>query len=337
VTDLERNLTGGDAEVDRLLRKGLHVDAPSAEALARLQRVVESAWLSSVESRTRRWFSMAVAASLVLLTVIALRIFLYDSQSTSGQLAAHLVGFVAPGVTEEHMLERDTALSKGAVLRAGRSYNIVGQALIQLEDGGSLRVASGSEIEILAKDVVRLEHGEMYVDIPPGTHTNSAFTARTAAGEFRHVGTQFAIAVIQGETRLRVREGSVHWLVAGDESTVKAGVEVVFRNGTHPVERLIRTSGEDWNWIAATTPDFEIDNRPLEDFLVWVARESGRKLILADEQTRKQVSTIRMHGSVRGLTPMQALSAVMSATQLRYDLPDGQIRVSSAGHATQGT
>jgi hypothetical protein len=61
-----------------------------------------------------------------------------------------------------------------------------------------------------------------------------------------------------------------------------------------------------------------------------VARESGRKLVLADDEARKQSASIRMHGSVHGLTPMQALSAVMATTELRYDLPDGQIRVSFA-------
>lgn len=330
----------GDAEVDRVLRVGLHVEDPSPESLARVRQVVEGAWLSSVEAAPRpgRWrvLTLAAAASLVL-AISGLQFFLNSPSSNRDEPAAHLVGFVAPGVSEEHLFERHESLSEGAVLRVRRNYDIDGQALIQLEDGGSLRVASGSEIEILAKNDVRLERGEMYVDIPPGTHTNSAFTARTAAGEFRHVGTQFSLAVVQGVTRLRVREGSVHWLAAGDESTVKAGTEVVFRNGAGVVEREIATSGQDWDWIATTTPDFEIDDRPLQDFLVWVARESGRKLVLADDQTRKQVLTIRMHGSVRGLTPMQALSAVMASTQLRYDLPDGQIRVSYAGHVNPGT
>ena len=45
------------------------------------------------------------------------------------------------------------------------------------------------------------------------------------------MGTQFALAIIQDETRLRVREGSVHWSAADGESTVSAGTEVVFTNG----------------------------------------------------------------------------------------------------------
>ena len=93
----------------------------------------------------------------------------------------------------------------------------------------------------------------------------------------------------------------------------------------------IGNSGQDWHWIVQPTPDLDIDNLTLGEFLAWVARESGRKLVLVDDEARKQAATMRVHGSVHGLTPLQALSAVMTTTDLRYDLPDGKIRVSSAG------
>ena len=51
---------------------------------------------------------------------------------------------------------------------------------------------------------------------------------------------------------------------------------------------------------------------------------------LADDAARAQVSAIQMHGNVRGLTAMEALTAVMAATTLHYELPEGVIRVSSA-------
>jgi len=44
---------------------------------------------------------------------------------------------------------------------------------------------------------------------------------------------------------------------------------------------------------------------------------------------RKLAKTIRMHGSVRNLTPEEALSSVMAATSLSFQLSEGVIRVSS--------
>ena len=50
----------------------------------------------------------------------------------------------------------------------------------------------------------------------------------------------------------------------------------------------------------------------------------------ADDAARKQTATILMHGNVHGLTAVEALTAVMAATTLRFELPEGVIRVSSA-------
>ena len=92
----------------------------------------------------------------------------------------------------------------------------------------------------MAANAVKLERGELYVDIPPGSRGSDRFMVITPAGEFRHVGTQFAVAIVNGMTRLRVREGSVLWHAAEGDSTVNAGTEVVIdrnRTVTQPAHR----------------------------------------------------------------------------------------------------
>ena len=290
---------------DRMLREGLQVKPLSVAALSRIRAVAEAEWRANlVEQRPRRWLPYAAAAILLALMSAGGLFLAGVGREDLGEPAARLMRSETAGVLEVHALRQDIPLKEGSVVRSARNFRVTGQALFELEGGGNLRVAAGSEFEIVARDVVRLTSGEMYVDIPHGVHTRTPFIVRTSAGEFRHVGTQFALAIIRDETRLRVREGSVHWSASGGESTVGAGTEVVFTNTTRTAERPINTSGKDWDWIAATTPDFEIDNRPLQDFLEWVARESGRKLVVADDLAGDKVATIRMHGSVRGLTPM---------------------------------
>jgi len=80
----------------------------------------------------------------------------------------------------------------------------------------------------------------------------------------------------------------------------------------------------------------EIEGRPLAEFLHWASLKTGRKLVLADEIARHQVLTIHMHGSIRGLSVMEALNAVMDATSLSFDMPDGELRIRSA-HPTTTT
>jgi ferric-dicitrate binding protein FerR (iron transport regulator) len=321
-----------DVGEERALRESLRVESLTSEAMWRVRSATEAEWRSLYQQKSRRRWPYAVAASAVLVCLLAGLPFVGPgSGKDAGEVAARLVRFETPGVAEIHAVRRAERLVDGAVLRSGHRYWSAGQSLLQLEGGGNLRLAADSSIEILAKSDVRLESGEFYVDIPPGSRSNVEFIARTSSGEFHHVGTQFALAVNNGETRLRVREGSVRWLAAAGESTVSAGSEVVFANGTKVAERTIETSGTEWDWTARSTPDFDIEDRSLGEFLEWVARESGRKLTFVDDRARKKIASIRMHGSVHGLTPLQALSAIMAATELRYELPDGQIRVSFAG------
>ena len=96
------------------------------------------------------------------------------------------------------------------------------------------------------------------------------------------------------------------------------------------VSMLLATPGVVWSGAPATlAPYIEIEDRPLSEFLQWVSCVSGRKLVLSDDGARLQVESIRMHGSIRGLTLMEALSAVMASTSLTFGLSPATLRISS--------
>jgi ferric-dicitrate binding protein FerR (iron transport regulator) len=320
----------------RALRESLEVRALSPQALARIRRATEAEWREHVVLPVRqRWVAPALAASVAALAISLAWIFLVRGAATPGDLFARLESSQAPGVIERLPLWRGKALPAGAEIRAGQELEASGAALLTFSDhgarGGNLRVAAGTALEVVASDLVRLERGEMYVDIPPDARPRVRFAVVTGAGEFRHVGTQFALSVHEGTTRLRVREGSVQWQAADGESFVEAGTEVVIDSNHGVTRRALDTAGTHWSWAESIAPTMDIEGRPLAEFLEWIARETGRKLVIADEAARTQVAAIRMHGDVHGLDPMQALNAVMSSTTLRFDLPAGVIRVSFAG------
>ena len=177
--------------------------------------------------------------------------------------------------------------------------------------------------------------GEMYVDIPPGAHADASFVALTNAGEFRHVGTQFAIAVVDGATRLRVREGRVQWRATDGESTVPAGTEVLIdRDQQRDAYGASTAPGRDWSWTETMAPEIDIEDRPLAEFLEWVARETGRKLVIADERTRLPGRhDSHCTATCAGCRRCRRSMAVMASTSLRFDLPAGVIRVSFAGES----
>ena len=326
-----------DREADQVLRENLRVHALSPEALARIRRATEAEWRAEhvAPSSRRGWMPYAAAAAFALIAMTSLLVLRTNvPTSNSGLPLAQLVRAETPGVLEMKSWWRESAVNAGAELRAGQRFEARGDSLLTLRGGGNLRLAHGSRFEVLASDAVRLERGEIYVDIPPGSREARSFVAVTDAGEFRHLGTQFALSVNDGATRLRVREGRVQWQAAGSESMVDAGTEVMIDRNQAVTRREIESSGAHWSWAESMTPDVDIEDKPLAEFLDWVARETGRKLVIADDATRLQVETIRMRGNVRGLEPLKALEAVMASTSLRLDLPAGVIRVSFAGETT---
>jgi ferric-dicitrate binding protein FerR (iron transport regulator) len=336
------DLNHGNAESDaeRALRDGLSAPALSAEALRRIRAAAQQEWRASLDgvparaSVRRRWLSLASAAMAAAVAVaIGWNVFMTNT-SADGEVLGELARADAPGIVEALYLRRDVTLTPGSSLRIGQSLDVRGNSLVTLAGGGNLRVARASAVEVIAANAVKLERGELYVDIPPGSRGSDRFMVVTPAGEFRHVGTQFAVAIVDGLTRLRVREGSVHWHASEGDSTVSAGTEVLIDRNRTVTRRPIATAGRDWSWAELMAPDFEIENRPLQEFLEWFSRETGRKLVMSDDAVRKQAATIRMHGNVHGLTAVEALTAVMAATTLRFELPEGLIRVSSARETT---
>lgn len=332
MSDSTDNDLAGDAAAERALRAGLKANVLSAEAMQRIRQATEQEWRATVRApATRRPRAFALAASVAALAVVAMGAFLaLRTDSATGEVFGQVAAVEHPGLVEQVRFGRDVQLAAGTAVRVGQQLEARGDTVVNLEAGGNLRIARTSAIEVHAPDVIALTQGELYVDIPPGAHAASAFRVQTSAGEFRHVGTQFAVMISDGQTRLRVREGQVVWRAASGDSTVAAGTEVTIGRDGKATRRPVSTAGRDWTWTEAMAPDVVIENRPLIEFLQWFARETGRKLDI-DETSRKQAAGILMHGSVKGLTVTEALSAVMASTSsLRYELPEGVIRVSSA-------
>ena len=122
----------------------------------------------------------------------------------------------------------------------------------------------------------------------------------------------------------------MQWRAADGESTVPAGTEVLIDRDQHVTRTDVESAGPHWSWTETMAPEIDIENRPLAEFLEWVARETGRKLVIADERTR-HAGRHDSHARQRARAAADAgADAVMASTSLRFDLPAGVIRVSSA-------
>jgi hypothetical protein len=301
----------GDEPIERTLQEGLARAPLTDEAYARIHAAVAAEWQTAVQSRPRatprRWLAAVsgLAAALIVATVL---LSVFSKSQPLGVIA--------------RPLELRATLSVGKVLAAR------GPVLVELRDGGSLRIAPGSELEVTGADAVFLRKGELYTDLPPSTRHAATFVVRTSFGLVEHLGTQFDVAV-NGELRIRVREGSVRLRRGSQTETAVAGTELVVPRVGPPSQRSAATHGPEWSWVEALEPDYPIENRRLADFLQWAARETGARLHFQDEHAREVAERTRLHGSIQGLSATQALETVFATTSLRYNFEQDRIEVSS--------
>lgn len=317
-----------DGAIARPLEKALRVRPLSDDALARMRLAVESEWraIAVVSPRVLRWRSTALAASVALLLVGAV---VWLQPSTESPVAGWVARVGAPGLEDRSGLFSRRSLAAGDVLRAGETVKARGPALITLASGGTLRVARNSVVDVRGVNEFEIRYGQIYVDLPPDLQRVATFAVRTSLGVVEHLGTQFEVATVTDGVRIRVREGQIRLRAASGSEIAVAGTELLASSAGTVARRPVATQGREWSWVEALAPEYAIENRQLTDFLQWVARETGYRLEIADVRARQTVQRTTLHGSIAGLTPLEALVNVLSTTSLRFELRRDVIRVSS--------
>lgn len=322
------SVDGNDAPLEASLARGLDRAPLDEVAFARIHAATRAEFLRLYRRPAARVFTVPriSLAAAVLIAVFLGSLMLQPA--TSGAVIGSIARIDDGGIeSRSHWIFR-SSLDVGASVHVGEAFVASGATLIRLEDEGTFRVAPGTRFEVTEPNELLLHAGRIYFDFPLAA---DAFVVRSAIGTVEHLGTQFEVAVDNDGMRVRVREGAVRVRRAGAGAELAdAGTEILVREAAATVVRqAVATYGPDWAWIEAVAPDFDIEDRPLADFLAWVARETGRRIDFADERAREVALRTRLHGSVQGLEPMQALERVLSTTTLRFEVREDTIRVSS--------
>jgi hypothetical protein len=219
------------------------------------------------------------------------------------------------------VLGEDTALLKGTRLRTGGGA----RAALRLAGGASLRLAEDSEITLAGPPLLELVRGRAYVD---SGGSGSRVEIVTSIANATDVGTQFEVSLSDDRYRLRVREGRV-LLRHGHARTESAAGEELTIGPSGILERSsVPVMGEEWRWVEsiATAPD--VNDQPVTELLDWVARETGRPIRFKDAEVERRAGSTILHGSIRNLAPLDALSLMLATTDLDYiELTDGTLLI----------
>jgi ferric-dicitrate binding protein FerR (iron transport regulator) len=197
-----------------------------------------------------------------------------------------------------------------------------GQISLRLADGGSLRLASQTQLRLLASADVELRSGRLYFD-SDGSAVSSKLAVRTEFGTLRDVGTQFIARLESDRLEIAVRDGRVALARGAENVAAVAGERVTVAQSSGTVRREeVDGYGADWEWAERLAPPFDIDGRQLIDFLTWFSHETGRKFVFADAQAERVARETVLTGSI-DLEPMRKLSAVLALADLGFTV-DGE-------------
>lgn len=319
----------GEQDLGHVLRNAGRRSEPPEEVAQSVRAVVEAQWREVVAQRTRR---RGIGLSLAAALFIAIGLWAAPVLWSSGASLAEIR--VAMGTVQAKVgwLRNWGAAGSGQTLHAGETLATAsdGRVALALADDVSVRLDRNTQIVLLGARRISISRGALYVDSGSRTPAHEPeLLVETPAGAVHHVGTQYETRVIGSEVQISVREGkveldtsagTVHSASAGEQMTISSAGSVV-RSGISPYD-------ERWKWAAATAPPFNINGRSVAEFMSWAARELGREVVYADAAAQKEADRVLLNGSISGLSPDEALAAVLPTTPLRSDMRNGQLVVS---------
>jgi hypothetical protein len=322
-----------DSAIERVLRAAGGRAQPAADVKEAVRAAVHAQWREVVDSRKRRsrrvWLAAAASLAVAAIGLVTVRTIV-----TAPNIVVANVSLATGDVKARASAWRgwksanaEQAVHDGDTVMTGSN----GRAALALAGGVSLRLDHDTRIAFDDAEHVDVLEGAVYVD--SGAEASAkALQIRTPAGAVRHVGTQYEVRLVDAGTRVRVREGRVELMPAdGGAHSVAAGEQVVVSSAGVLAREPIATSGSEWEWVLNVAPPFDIDGHRVREFLTWVGRELGREIVFASAESEAEANRAVLSGSMGGLTPAEAIAAVLPTTRLRSLDRDGQIVIELDG------
>jgi ferric-dicitrate binding protein FerR (iron transport regulator) len=313
----DRNETKAeDAEIAELLRQAGSRSKPPADMMSEVQAAVHAEWRQVVAEHKRRrlrTIAWAAAAAIGALAVgITLTSQLADAPARPMATLQRADGkvFVAADGNQWNALRGGQRIAVGDFLRSEA------RAALRLDSGVALRMDRGTTLQVKAADRLALNAGAVYVDSQSG-RGGAALVLVTHAGAVHHLGTQYQVRTHMDGIVVSVREGSVRIEHPVSSNTAKAGERLEISTQGSVQRSTLAAFDAQWQWASDIAPPFMIDNQPLSAFLAWVAHETGRALVYESPLAQSTAAGVTLHGSIEGLAPDAALTAVLATTSLQ--------------------
>jgi ferric-dicitrate binding protein FerR (iron transport regulator) len=330
-------MTEGD-QIGQLLKLAGRRQMPDPTDMRHARDAARAEWTLVVRRRTwrGRW-RMGIGALAAALCALAAWIS-FRTPATLAPLpeVAIFQRIAGTVVMTGAGLGRQTVSGSGVPITQGARIEIgdTGGAALVLTGGAIVRLDRATAVGVEDASHLTLERGAAYVDSGRAPGSASPLRIETPFGTVRHVGTRFEVRLAGASMRVRVRDGLVAVERDGTGWQTGAGEALVLTSAGAPGRQRIATSGPEWSWVDRLSAPFVLEGATVTAFLDWVSREEGSTWEIADAPLRARANRIVLHGSIDGLTPEEALAAVLPASGLTHRR-DGARLLISAEHSAK--
>jgi len=283
----------------------------------KVYKEVHKTWRrGSLRAAVLRWtLPLGVAASAVIAVLM-----LTPPDTAPLQLAATVSRVVNAGPLNSRYSE-GTAVHSGETISTGPDEGLS----LLLARGESLRIDANTEIRIDSANHFALLSGRIYADSGQFVYREGGLNIETGFGRVTDVGTQFSVSASDESLEVAVREGRVDVQSEQAAYAARIGERLTLKAGQAAVITELDTHDAYWGWVADLAPTLDLSNKSLLDFLKWAARETGRELQFSSDELRMFAMRTDVHGSIEGMTPDEALVAILAATTVHYRIENHRI------------
>ncbi|MCP4901028.1 MAG: FecR domain-containing protein [bacterium] len=303
---------------------------------ARIHTAVHKQWLLRVTSRRRMMWRSAIglAAAAGVVGAITLTLWYTEAQTAPEGLVAFAQVELASGDVwqSEGSADRRFRLRKGDRLEIGNAVVTTdGRVAFRLASGHSVRLDRDSGVRLAAANEVILEQGAVYLDSGGMLDEDQLITIRTPLGGVTEIGTQFEVRLLEEGVRVRVREGRIAFFHDSGRDEFEAGRQARLDGSGRLVVDDIPRFGIEWEWVAETTPAYQLEGQTLKQYLTWLSRETGFKI--GDPEGRLEGADVEaiLHGQLPAIRPEQTTEFVLPTCELQASVSNGVLVIRGAG------
>jgi ferric-dicitrate binding protein FerR (iron transport regulator) len=299
--------------VTELLEKVGPLKEPPADMAARVKASVRETWVEETTSKQTPWVGWIAAAVAAL--SIGLVFTLQRPEEIPGVATVDAGQHAIEVLSDNQQWTRisNAELPEGAIIRVNGNTAVS----FTFIDGMNVRATPGTRLQLASSYEITLNKGSIYLD-SYDTEQPDPFTVTTVFGTARDIGTQFMVSLNDADAwSVQVRDGQV--TIADDDHrmSLRSGDAITISAGNDVSERSISTHDTSWHWSETARPNYNIEDRYLNDYLLWVSRETGRELTFGSESARESATRTRIHGTIDGLSASKSLKHVLETTDLQ--------------------